>query len=217
MGSDERRTPGQGRGQRGRRGQSVDAPQGPSRAAGSLERGCPRAGVRRRARQNPAIPDVGGRRSSRLLERDSGKRRRRGGIARCPPHPPLPRDPHRPCRPALPWQCGLAAALGVPASGLPALAGLRRRPSAPRLGARDPNAGPAVGPFGRDRRRRAKARRGGVVVARSLRSRGAPDESRGLRPERWSKSPALVRAPGCFRIARGRGHQFTHVYTLGTE
>ena len=65
----------------------------------------------------------------------------------------------------------------------------------------------AVGSFRRDLRRRAKASRRGVVVARSLRSRGAPDGSRGLRPERWSKSPALVRAPGCFRIARGRGRQ----------
>ena len=65
----------------------------------------------------------------------------------------------------------------------------------------------AVGSFRRDLRGRAKASRRGVVVARSLRSRGAPDGSRGLRPERWSKSPALVRAPGCFRIARGRGRQ----------
>lgn len=79
----------------------------------------------------------------RLVERDSGKRRRRDGVARCPPHPPPPRDPRPPplpCRPALPWQCGLAAALGVPASSPPAPAGLRRRSSSPRLGARDPDA-----------------------------------------------------------------------------
>lgn len=42
----------------------------------------------------------------RLVERDSGKRRRRDGVARCPPHPPPPRDPRHP--PPLPARVTLA-------------------------------------------------------------------------------------------------------------
>ncbi|XP_069405339.1 collagen alpha-1(II) chain-like [Ovis canadensis] len=105
--------------------------------------------------------------------------------------------------------------LGSVASPLPSGCQPRAHPLQPDSADAPPHPGSAlatpmraaVGSFRRDLRRRAKASRRGVVVARSLRTRGAPDGSRGLRPERWSKSPALVRAPGCFRIARGRGRQ----------
>lgn len=118
--------------------------------------------------------------------------------------------------------------LGSVASPLPSRCQPRAHPLQPDSAAAPPHPGSAlvtpmraaVGPFRRDRRRRAKGSRRGVGVARSLRTRGAPDGSRGLRPERWSKSPALVRAPGCFRIPRGRSHRglyFTRVYTLGPE
>lgn len=222
VGGDERRTPGQGRGQRGRRGQSVDAPQEPSRAAGSLERGRPRAGVRCRARKNPAIRGAGGRRSPGQI----GSRRGipgNGGAETVSPGalPSLPRT-------VIPAAHAGPRYLGSVASPLPSRCQPRAHPLQPDSAAAPPHPGSAlvtpmraaVGPFRRDRRRRAKGSRRGVGVARSLRTRGAPDGSRGLRPERWSKSPALVRAPGCFRIPRGRSHRglyFTRVYTLGPE
>lgn len=168
VGGDERRTPGQGRGQRGRRGQSVDAPQEPSRAAGSLERGRPRAGVRCRARKNPAIRGAGGRRSPGQI----GSRRGipgNGGAETVSPGalPSLPRT-------VIPAAHAGPRYLGSVASPLPSRCQPRAHPLQPDSAAAPPHPGSAlvtpmraaVGPFRRDRRRRAKGSRRGVGVAR---------------------------------------------------
>ena len=86
-------------------------------------------------RRREPVESGAGRGRDRNLERDSGKRLRGGGVRPVPA--PCPRHPSSP---ALPRPLGLAVVLGVPASGAPAAAGLRRHPSAPLVGARDQDA-----------------------------------------------------------------------------
>lgn len=144
MEGDRRRTPGQGRGAVRPRGDSRWMPPGTLQGCGSLERGRPWAGVRRRTRKTPAIRGASGREESRA---ETGSWRGipgnggRDGVARCPPHPPPPRDPRPHSLPARvtlavwPRRCPRGAGLEPPAP-----AGLPPTLLSPRLGARDPDA-----------------------------------------------------------------------------